>query len=180
MRSFGPIRAIRAIAVSVVLLASSSCVGPEQPPRIQSTHIDAARKELAAEICLLGDDDVSVRDGAILQLRRSGVLALPAITEAMVGVSDPEVKARLETAFRLITGDQAQSLYKEGNLNEALLKFAEANGAEHPAAYVAERVGRTKLEILKLVPDPSTPRGQCANARDTADLIIRRSDGPWL
>jgi hypothetical protein len=151
---------------------TSACSEPPLAP----VHSD----RLSAIIDLLGNEDPAVREKAFRDLRNAGLTAVPSVKDALAKARDPEVKARLEELFRRFAWDEAQALYKEGRLDAALLKFAEAEGALDPAAYVADRVARTKQDILGYMPDPSIPGGVCAKRSAVADTILRKGYGPWM
>lgn len=122
----------------------------------------------------LGSSDVAIRDGASKKLLAIPSSSVSHLRRALQNQSDPEVKARLAEIVRQLVLKEAKSLYDDAELDKALLKFAEVEGASDPAKFVKER----QVDVRRQVQEIAAKFGE--RNREIVREVRKNSYGPWL
>lgn len=140
-----------------------------------STQDRPATEELTALFELLSADDPGQRKHAELKLRSLGVETLTAIRERLRATADSESRVRLREIVKHILTKEGDRLFSAGEMQPALARYAEAEGASDGRAYTKERLEKTRREIRSWWPDGvRMDPDYAALARR-----VKASYGPW-
>src|SRR5258708_1203698 len=110
------------------LWACSTCIQDEGGPEL----------ELVALLGALRSDEALDREAATQKLKELDFKKYSIIKAIFEKEKDPEVRGRLTDVLRCLASREAEFLWRDGKLNEALLKMAESNGAGNREEYVRD------------------------------------------
>jgi hypothetical protein len=133
-----------------------------------ATKIEALVERLAS-------DNPADREEANLKLRAQGVDAVASIRSRLESVQDSEIRARLKDIVKHILTKEGDSLFGTGDLDRALARYAEAEGASDIHTYIRERLNRIRVELGSWWP---------TNVHVESDYAalakrVTRTYGPW-
>jgi hypothetical protein len=100
---------------------------------------------------------------------------IPTLRRYCAALKDSEAKIRVLDAVRFILENEGKQLYAAGELNEALVKFAEAEGAPDPASSAKERTTEARKKVLELLADPKSPNLDTGGPSLSSIVAL----GPW-
>lgn len=113
--------------------------------QVSSQDAETLRRAVAE----LGDDRAEVRDKATAALQKLPFHFKEELRALRKSETDPEKLSRLDTVLRHLARKEGESLFQEGKLKPALLKFAEAEGASDLPAEVERRTQSARQFLEK-------------------------------
>jgi hypothetical protein len=144
---------------------------------------DDAAEDARALIAVLRGDGDEERETARYRLTLLEPSVAPALRKMRVFQSDPGVKSALREAVPVLYGAWGWRLYREGRVEEALDRFAEAAEAPDPAKYVRAKLDDARGFIIRWMPWRSgcLPGSEHLDCSDNPGLIrsIKGCFGPW-
>ena len=112
---------------------------------------------IRSQIALLKSVDPALREEGMEALKGLKPTAARTLKRLTKDEKDPEVTIRVQTVLHHFAKIEGDHLWTQGQVNAALLKYAEASGSSKPREYVTALLEETKKSILRIYPVPSNP-----------------------
>lgn len=121
-------------------------------------------------------NDPEVRERATRTLRALGSSALPALLAILKEPRDPETHARIRDVIKDHWVAQANTLFSEGRLREALLALAGAENPGNPEAHFKTRLELARKDLLSEIEDPGEVP---INRKPPSGSALKEKHGRW-